>query len=58
VAFEFGFGHFVFGRSWESLGEDYDVRRAGLLLFGIIVLALSPMIAARWRRARAEGQES
>jgi hypothetical protein len=24
VAFEFGVGHFVFGRSWESLGEDYN----------------------------------
>jgi hypothetical protein len=50
VAFELGFGHFVFGRSWESLGEDYDVRQGGLLPFGMVVLALSPVIA-RWMRA-------
>jgi hypothetical protein len=29
VAFEFGVGHFVFGRSWESLGEDYNIPKAG-----------------------------
>jgi hypothetical protein len=49
VAFELGFGHFVFGRSWESLGEDYDVPKGGLLPFGLVVLALSPLIAARLR---------
>jgi hypothetical protein len=49
VAFEFGVGHFVFGRSWESLGEDYDVPKGGLLPFGLVVLALSPLIAA-WMR--------
>jgi hypothetical protein len=50
VAFEFGFGHFVLGRSWESLGEDYDVPKGGLLPFGMIVLVLSPRIAALMRR--------
>ena len=35
VAFELGFGHFVFGRSWESLGSDFDVLHGGLLPFGL-----------------------
>lgn len=49
VAFEFGFGHFVFGRSWAGLAEDYDLRRGGMLLLGMIVLGLSPWIASRMR---------
>src|SRR5260370_869679 len=49
VAFEFGFGHFVFGRSWESLGEDYNLPKGSLLPIGLVVLMLSPWIAARLR---------
>jgi hypothetical protein len=52
VGFELGFGHFVFGRSWESLGEDYDVPHGGLLPFGLMVLTFSPLIAARVRGLR------
>lgn len=49
LAFELLAGHFAFGRSWASLGEDYDLRQGGLLVFGMIVLALAPWIAARFR---------
>jgi hypothetical protein len=52
VAFELGFGHFVFGRTWESLRADYNVPRGELLPFGLVVLALSPLIAARMRGLR------
>jgi hypothetical protein len=52
VAFELGFGHFVFRRSWGSLGEDYNISKGGLLPFGLVVLALSPLIAGRLRRLR------
>jgi hypothetical protein len=48
-----GFGHFVFGRSWESLGSDFDVLHCGLLPFGPLVLTLSPQIA-RWLRGLSE----
>lgn len=34
VAFEFSFGHFVFGRSWDSVTEDYDVPQGGLFRWG------------------------
>lgn len=47
VEFELGFGHFVFGRSWESLGTDFDIPHGGLLPVGLMVLAASPWIAAR-----------
>jgi hypothetical protein len=49
LLFEFGAGHFVFGRSWEALFSDYNVAQGGLLPFGLAVLAFSPLIAARAR---------
>ena len=52
AAFELSFGHFVFGRSWESLGEDYNLSKGGLLQLGLVVLALSPWIAGRMRGFR------
>jgi hypothetical protein len=50
VAFELGFGHYAFGRSWDSLLSDYNVLEGGLLPFGLVVLVLSPLIAARLRK--------
>jgi hypothetical protein len=47
LIFEISLGHFVFGFSWQRLGEDYNLSRGGLLPFGLLVLALSPVIAAR-----------
>lgn len=40
VLFEFGFGYFVDGRSWEWLLQDYNVfqgRVWGLFLFSMFV---------------------
>ena len=48
LAFEFGLGH-ALGRSWTVLLADYDLTRGGLLSVGMVVLALSPWIAARFR---------
>ena len=33
--------------SWERILSDYDVFHGGLLLVGLVVLVLSPLIAAR-----------
>jgi len=54
VTFELCFGHFVFGRSWQDLAADYDLRGGGLLLVGMIVLAFSPLIAARMQASKQE----
>ena len=50
VAFELGFGHYAFGRPWSTLALDYNVMQGGLLPFGLIVLALAPLIAAKLRK--------
>ena len=49
VAFEIGLGRLVLGYSWERLGADYDVLEGGLLPIGFVILAVSPLIAARLR---------
>jgi hypothetical protein len=49
LTFAFLFGHFVMGASWDRIAPDYNVLHGGLLPFGMVVLALSPWIAARVR---------
>jgi len=53
LAFEFGLGH-VLGRPWSALVADYDLTRGGLLSIGMVVLALSPWLAARIRKADSD----
>jgi len=50
LAFEFGLG-LALRRPWAAMLADYDLRRGGLLSIGMVVLALSPWIAARIRQA-------
>ena len=47
LAFEFLFGRFVMGLSWERLAADYNVLEGGLLPLGMLVLLLSPLIAGK-----------
>ena len=49
LTFEFSLGRLVLGYSWNRLLEDYDVTRGGWLGLGMIVLLLSPHIAAALR---------
>jgi hypothetical protein len=51
VAFEVALGRLVIGASWARIAEDYDLRHGGLMGLGLVVLALSPAIAARLRAA-------
>jgi hypothetical protein len=47
VAFEILFGRFVMGLSWERILADYNIAKGGLMPLGLVVMLLSPMIAAR-----------
>jgi hypothetical protein len=47
IAFEFGFGHYVDGLSWERLLSDYDVTRGRLLLLLWLTVAIAPFLCAR-----------
>jgi hypothetical protein len=49
VLFEIGLGRFVLGLSWDRLLEDYDMTRGGLMVFGLLFMMMSPLLAARIR---------
>jgi hypothetical protein len=53
VAFEFLFGHYVTGRSWQELASDYDVTKGRLWPFVLLSLGAAPFLwAARFRQRR------
>lgn len=49
VTFEVLFGRLVVGLSWKRLAADYNVLEGGLMPFGLLILLLSPLIAAKVR---------
>ena len=49
VTFELVLGRVVLGYSWERMLSDYDLSRGGLLSLGLVIFALSPLIAAKLR---------
>lgn len=55
LLFEFGLGLFVLNYSWERVASDYDLSRGGLMPFGLALLALAPLIAARLRGLETGG---
>jgi hypothetical protein len=52
LAFELSLGRLVLGYSWDRVLEDYDPTRGGFLTLGMLVLLLSPHIAAKARGRR------
>ncbi len=49
TAFEFGLGIFVMDYSWERMLVDYDLRRGGLMVFGLLFMFFSPWLATKLR---------
>jgi hypothetical protein len=50
LACEIGLGRFLFGLSWQRIAEDFNILQGGVLSFGFLILALSPIIAAKYRK--------
>jgi len=49
VAFEFIFGHFVVGHSWEKLFADYKIWEGRLWIFVLIWITIAPFIIFKLR---------
>ena len=49
IAFEAGFGHYVFKLPWEEVFEEFNLVTGHLMPLGLVVLTFSPMIAVRLR---------
>jgi hypothetical protein len=46
LAFDMGFGRFVFHAPWERILSEFDVRRGGLLGFGMLFVFFASLLAA------------
>jgi len=53
VAFEFLFGHYVSGQSFESLAADYDLTRGRLWPLVLAVVLAAPWLTSAFRQAPA-----
>lgn len=49
LAFEFGVGHYGFGKPWRELLADYDLSRGRIWIAVLIVTLFAPLCAARLR---------
>lgn len=54
VVFEFGFGHYVMGHSWDRLLADYNLFAGRLWLLVLLTILLMPAVAGEVQR-RAQG---
>lgn len=49
LGFEMALGNIVLGYSWAQIAADYNVLQGGLMPFGLVWLAASPLFAAKIR---------
>jgi len=49
VAFEFVFGYYITGESWDNLLEIFNILEGDLFVLVLLVTAVSPYIAAKIR---------
>ena len=49
IAFEFLFGHYVMGHSWDSLWADYNIFQGRLWPLVLIVTLFGPLVAQKIR---------
>lgn len=47
LAFEYLWGHYVAGKSWDEIHQVFNIFKGNLFIIVLIVTALSPRIAAR-----------
>jgi hypothetical protein len=45
LAFEFGAGHFVFGRTWQELLADYNLLAGRIWIMVLVVTLMTPIVA-------------
>jgi hypothetical protein len=49
IGFEIALGQLILGYSWERIFSDYNLLKGGLMPLGLVILTLSPLIAAKVR---------
>ena len=49
LIFEFGFGYFVVGKSWQDILQVFNITKGDFFVFVLGVTAISPYLAAKIR---------
>jgi hypothetical protein len=49
ASFDFGFGHFVAGKSWAELARDYDLSAGRVWILILIWMAVAPTVMKKLR---------
>lgn len=57
LGFEIGLGRLL-GYSWQRIFSDYNLPKGGLMPFGLMILILSPLIAAKIRSVLPSPQKT
>lgn len=52
ILFEFGFGHYVDGKSWSQLFDNYNVARGRMWSFVVIWMTVAPALVRKLRLGR------
>lgn len=55
VLFEFGFGHYVDGKAWSELLENYDLTAGNLWLVVLAWIGIGPVVTMAVHRNRRHG---
>lgn len=50
ILFEFGFGHYVMGHSWQKLLFDYNLFAGRLWLFVLLTVLIGPLLVSQKMR--------
>jgi hypothetical protein len=58
VTFEFLFGHYINGDSWQTLRAAYDLTQGRLWTLDVLFIAAAPAAARGWRRRVSHGDRS
>jgi hypothetical protein len=57
LLFEFGWGHFIMGRSWDELLVDYDLLKGRLWVLVLMFTLIAPLITGRSLRKNMTTQK-
>lgn len=49
LAFEFIAGHYLFGKTWPELTQDYDLLGGRIWILVLVTIAIAPPVCARLR---------
>lgn len=52
ASFDFGFGHYVDGKSWAELAKDYDVTAGRVWIAILAWIVVGPLVARRFHERR------